>query len=1115
MVHKRTAALLLSVSLLTGCWQTSLGIPAYQVVQFAVPMMGGAMWCAVTGCPAELPEGFSQTTFDGQLLASAPVAIDVDPWGRVYVAEAPRIYGGVEDNRFHDYWVLDDLASRTVEDRRAYYEKWLATDRIEDKQLFTKNADVIVRLADSDGDGIADRRSDLAEFRDMVDGPAAGVLVDGGEVFAAVIPHVWRLRQDSRSEDGDDETWQQDSLAYGFGVKTSLMGHDLHGLIRGPDGKLYFSLGDRGYSVTTREGELLEPAMGPGRGAIFRMKLDGSELEVFATGVRNPQELAFDDHGNLFTGDNNGDGGDRARIVYLAEGGETGWAMPYQTLVGDYIRGPWVEERLWDLQHETQPAWVLPPVAHLAMGPAGFAHYPGLGLPERYAGHFFLCDYAYVKSRSGVHSFALEPSGAGFEMVDDHMFIGSILPTDVAFGWDGRVYATDFSQFAEAQTVEVFQHDELVRDPRIAETVRLAREGMAQREADELVSLLGHADQRIRLRAQYELAAREDTARLGAVAGDAQASVLARIHAVWGLGQLGAGALRAAGWDDLDWTRGADAELRAQVVKIAGDAGADWLASDLLVRLADDEENARVRFFAAQSLGALGERQATGPLFALLRENADRDVFLRHAAVYALARIGDLDAVLAYADDTDRSVRLGVLLVLRRAEDARIARFLGDADPLLVVEAARAIYDRPIAEAMPALARLAGSDLPARDAPPQTSFALQRRAIGAALAVGNEASASALAAHVADPANPLAMRELALETLGEFTRPGPRDLAMGFYRPLAERPTSVVAPAFETWGRALVAGDLGARALEIALAYEQVPLDDRELLARLADEREPSAIRVASLRALASRESAQAGLDAAIERALSTDDPALRAEARAQLALRDPDAALASIAALRADAITLERQRAYRTLAAIDTPEALAMLRLAGAALESGELAPDVQLEVIAAARDRDALAHRVRAWEAALPDDPAARRAWATAGGNAERGRFVFDGRGDCRRCHGASTGHGGEVGPALTALSQRLSTRDMLRSIVDPQAAITPGYGTIAITTRGGEIVSGTLLEEDDSALVIEAAGQRISVSQLEIASRTRITSPMPPTGLALEPSELRDLIAYLTTL
>ena len=77
-------------------------------------------------------------------------------------------------------------------------------------------------------------------------------------------------------------------------------------------------------------------------------------------------------------------------------------------------------------------------------GPSGLTYYPGVGLSDRYAGHFFLCDFRGTPNNSGVRSFAVKPKGAGFEVVDSHEFVWSILATDADFAPDGRFVISDW-----------------------------------------------------------------------------------------------------------------------------------------------------------------------------------------------------------------------------------------------------------------------------------------------------------------------------------------------------------------------------------------------------------------------------------------------------------------------------------------------------------------------------------------------------------------------------------------------------------------------------------------------------------------------------------------------
>jgi hypothetical protein len=88
----------------------------------------------------------------------------------------------------------------------------------------------------------------------------------------------------------------------------------------------------------------------------------------------------------------------------------------------------------------------------------------------------------------------------------------------------------------------------------------------------------------------------------------------------------------------------------------------------------------------------------------MLAENADRDVFLRHAGVQALAWIGDRGKLGELAAEPVASLRLSALLAMRKLRDPHIARFLDDPQRALRLEAARAINDLPMHALRPKLA---------------------------------------------------------------------------------------------------------------------------------------------------------------------------------------------------------------------------------------------------------------------------------------------------------------------------------------------------------------------------------------------------------------------------
>lgn len=448
-----------------------------------------------------------------------------------YVAETHRLGLSVPDITQNTPWLLDDLSLRTVPEREAFL---LGTAFATNTALLTRDSEILRFVADTAGDSRADRSEVFADgFNSPVDGVAAGVLAQGTNVWFGNIPNLWRFsRPPEAVETPTRKADGQALLATGFGVHLGVIGHDLHGLIRGPDGRLYMSFGDRGVCLTNREGFVINL---PDTGGVLRCEPDGRGLEVFCIGLRNPHELAFDDFGNLFTVDNDTAGADRCRVLHLVEGGDYGWRASYQHMRGF---GPWVQEGLWAGGLDG----VLPPAGYVSQGPAGLAYHPGTGF-GRYAGKFLHADFP-----GGVWAFSVQPHGASFAVAEKEKVLWNAWPTDVEFGPDGALYVLDWVAgwgLPGKGRIHRISDTTAGEDPATAaqarEVYRLLAEGMTHRPEKELLELLGHPDRRVRLEAQWELAGRgnESVKSLAAVAlNRGHPSRLARLHAIWAIGQI-------------------------------------------------------------------------------------------------------------------------------------------------------------------------------------------------------------------------------------------------------------------------------------------------------------------------------------------------------------------------------------------------------------------------------------------------------------------------------------------------------------------------------------------------------------------------------------------------
>jgi len=369
---------------------------------------------ALTGDEKRLPEnalssmkvasGLEVNLFASEPMVTNPTNISVDEKGRVWICES------------YNYDVSPEE---------------------EDKQ-----GDRIIVLEDTDGNGTADKRTIFYQSKEI--STPIGITAAGNQVYVTNAPHIL-LFSDT---DGDLVADKIDTLFTNLRKGE----HSAHSMFPGPDGMLYFSMGNytgdvldaRGNPVRDKAGFAVAQRGNPYFGGmVTRFRPDGTDFEVLGYNFRNNYEPCIDAFGNIWQSDNDDDGNASCRINFVMPYGNYGF---YDEMTG----ASWsthrigLEEKISDRHWHQHDPGVVPNVAITGAGsPAGMTIYEGDLLPAPFRGMPVHAEPYY----NVVRAYVTRKEGAGYSMTiadilksEDQWF----RPVDVATAPDGSLFIADW-----------------------------------------------------------------------------------------------------------------------------------------------------------------------------------------------------------------------------------------------------------------------------------------------------------------------------------------------------------------------------------------------------------------------------------------------------------------------------------------------------------------------------------------------------------------------------------------------------------------------------------------------------------------------------------------------
>ncbi|MFD2098444.1 PVC-type heme-binding CxxCH protein [Flagellimonas iocasae] len=1076
----------------------------------------------------QIADGLRLQLWAPDTLAPDPIAMDIDPQGRIFFTRTNRQKNSEFDIRGYRHWMTASNSFESVADRIAFLHETFAPEKSEEnswvadlnldgshdwKDLAVEE-DEVWRLEDADNDGMAEKATRVVhDFNSVESDVANALLVDGENLFVGIAPDMWRMEDTNGDEVFDTKT----SLATGFGIHIGFSGHGMSGAIMGPDGKLYWGIGDIGANITDKDGNRYPY---PNQGVIVRCNPDGSNFEVYAHGLRNTHEFVFDKYGNIISSDNDGDHrGESERLVHIVEGSDAGWRSNWQ--YGKYTDPKnneykvWMDERFYQPRWEGQAAHIIPPIMNYHNGPTGMQFNPGTALGSDWVDKFFLVEFVGDPSLSHIWSFDLKPKGASFELNSEVDMISGILPTAIKFGPDGALYLADWMNgWGTKNSGRVWKLDVTESENDLAEQREETQKWMTtdfeELSTSELAELLQYPDMRIRQKAQFQLAKSTfwGYRKLKSVAEE-NTNQLARIHAIWGIGQQAAKDLDKADIL-LELLNDPDPEIVAQSLKVLGDVRQSEGSEKMISLL--QSEHPRIQFFAAQALGRIKAKDAVQPLLDMLAKNADKDIYLRHAAVLALSRIGDYQPLVELAKSENRSLKIAAVLVLRRMKRPEVATFLSDADEYIVTEAARAINDdRGIEKALPQLAALLEN-------PKSSSEPLIRRAINAALRVGGEKQLDDLIGYAMNENASSVLRGEALAALSTWIEPSVMDRVDGYHLGEVSRPLEPIQNKL-SGNMSGFLNDNNPEVLVGALKLVsnlQLKGHETRLVQILRTHPSPQA-RSEALNALGS--SGYDGLAQVMRMGMSDENALVRRTAVSligELSLTKEELP-GVVNPIFSKGGTGEQQAVLEVLSKMPQEKSETVLSSLVQQAIRGGIDDEVMLDLIEAASNNGS--QKLNDQLATLQNQGYGTDAYTETlhGGNRWDGQTVFmsNPTAQCVRCH-ALGGAGGKVGPALDNIGNILSREQILEALIEPSKRIAPGFGSVTLTLTNGQEVTGLLEEENEEGLILRTSdAEPLEVAHSRIQSRRNLPSGMPAMGKMVSKRELRDLITFLSSL